>query len=71
MFIYDGGDRDGYSWSVDSYLLSEASLPDVLPAESCWSLPVVQRTKRTTADSDSGFDVAWIVGLDVLNIERS
>ncbi len=28
VFIYEGGDRDGYSWSVDSYVLPEARLTD-------------------------------------------
>lgn len=87
VFIYEGGDHAGYSWSVDSYLFAEADLPDVLmwmrenlPVNCCWSLGVVQRPRPVAADFATWpyrvevlriptFDVAWIVGGDVLNFD--
>jgi len=87
VFIYEGGDQAGYSWSVDSYLFAEADLPGVLrwlrenlPVNCCWSLGVVQRPRPVGADLVSWpfrvevrriptFDVAWIVGGDVLNFD--
>jgi hypothetical protein len=78
VFVYEGGDvvdEGGSSWSVDSYLLSEADLPEVmvwlhdnLPRGCCWSLAVVQHPEP--AATDSSLEVAWIVGGDVLNIQR-
>jgi hypothetical protein len=48
VFIYEGVDNPGWSWSVDSYLLTDTDLPHVLqwlhqnlPVDSCWSLGVV------------------------------
>ena len=74
VFIYEGGDSalDNVSWSVDSLLLTDADLPQVLawlrehlPVGCCWSLAVVHTPKRPTPASN--VDVAWIVGDDVLN----
>lgn len=81
VFIYEGG--EGYSWSVDSYLLTDTDLPGVLswlrdnlPSGCCWSLGVVQRPRpvgagnwpfRVEVRRIPTFDVAWIVGGDVLN----
>ncbi len=71
VFVYEGGGE--YSWAVDSYLLTETHLGEVLswlkknlPVGCCWSLGVVQRP-RNGATVDSELDVAWIVGADVLN----
>jgi hypothetical protein len=57
VFIYEGGDHAGYSWSVVSHLFAEADLPDVLmwlrenlPVNCCWSLGVVQRPRPVAAD---------------------
>ena len=73
VFIYEGGDDALFSWSVDSRLLTDTDLPQVLawlrehlPVGCCWSLAVVHAPKRPTPDSD--VDVAWIVGDDVLNM---
>ena len=85
VFIYEGGDHAGCSWSVDSYVLADTDLPRVLswlrenlPSGCCWSLGVVQRPRHVGTDVGSWpyrvevrriptFDVAWIVGGDVLN----
>lgn len=73
VFIYQGGQSvlDG-SWSVDSLLLTETDLPQVLrwlrenlPVGCCWSLAVVRAPRRPAPGSR--VDVAWIVGNDVLN----
>jgi hypothetical protein len=72
LFIYEGGDAKHYSWSVDSYLLTDADVPGILswletrlPVNCCWSLGVVLAPERPTTHTD--VDVAWIVGADVLN----
>jgi hypothetical protein len=71
VFIYEGGDASR-SWSVDSLLLTDTDVPQVLnwlrqnlPTDACWSLGVVRDPSDPTAESD--LDVAWIVGADVLN----
>ena len=57
-------------------------LRENLPVDCCWSLGVVQRPKPVAADVGSWphrvevrriptFDVAWIVGGDVLNLDPS
>ncbi len=74
VFIYEGGDsaQKIFSWSVDSLLLTNTDLPQVLawlrehlPVGCCWSLAVVYAPKRPTPAST--VDVAWIVGDDILN----
>jgi hypothetical protein len=74
VFIYEGGDSasKNFSWSVDSLLLTNTDLPQVLawlgehlPVGCCWSLAVVHAPKRPTPESR--VDVAWIIGDDVLN----
>ena len=75
LFIYEGGDAPQTSWSVDSRLITDADLTDVLswlpsqlPQECCWSLGVVRQPDVPTTGSD--LDVVWIVGADVLNVDR-
>jgi hypothetical protein len=70
VFIYEGSDDT--SWSVDSYLLTDADLPSVLrwlgdnlPVNCCWSLGVVEQPERPTPDTD--VHISWVVGGDVLN----
>lgn len=67
LFVYEGGDSEASSWSVDSLLLSQTDLPEVLawlpghlPEGTCWSLGVVAEA--------ASLDVIWLVGADVLNI---
>lgn len=73
VFIYEGGDAQNMSWSVDSYLLTGTDLPHVvgwlrqnLPTDSCWALGVVRHPAMPTPGS--AVDVAWVVGADVLNM---
>lgn len=73
VFIYEGDDDDpNTSWNVDSLLLTDTDLPQVLrwlsenlPVGCCWSLAVVHSPRRPT--SESRVDVTWIIGDDVLN----
>jgi hypothetical protein len=74
VFIYEGGESalENVSWSVNSLLLTNTDLPQVLtwlrehlPVGCCWSLAVVHAPKRPTPESR--VDVAWIIGDDVLN----
>ncbi len=73
VFIYEGDETDpDTSWNVDSFLLTDTDLPQVLhwlrghlPVGCCWSLAVVNAPLRPTPASR--VDVAWIVGDDVLN----
>ena len=74
VFVYEGGDPPGTSWSVDSYLLDDADLPGVLgwlgkhlPPGCCWSLGVARPLDPSPAAT--GMAVDWIVGADVLNAE--
>lgn len=78
VFIYEGGNDNeaGASWSVDSYLLSDADLPaafiwldENLPVDCCWSFGVVTGPVSPTAKSD--VRVSWLIGGDVLNIAPS
>lgn len=73
-FIYEGGDAPRGSWSVDSLLLTDTDVPQVLhwlrqnlPTNSCWSLGVVSDPEHPTAETDLQID--WIVGADVLNAD--
>jgi hypothetical protein len=80
VFIYEDGDDpnksssvDGRkSWSVDSYLLTDADLTEVLawlgenlPRNACYSVGVVFDPPRPTAGSE--VDVEWVLGADLLN----
>jgi len=80
VFIYKGGEDpnkpssvDGHrSWSVDSYLLTDADFTEVLawlgenlPRKACYSVGVVFDPPRPTADSE--VDVEWVLGADLLN----
>ena len=74
VFIYDGGDARDASWAVDSRLITDADLSQVLrwlgenvPTGCCWSLGLVRDPVEPTAESD--VDVSWIVGADVLNTD--
>lgn len=76
VYIYEGGDVPGRSWSVDSLLLTDTDVPQVLhwlgrnlPTNSCWSLGIVLDPEQPTAESD--LTIAWVVGADVLNAARS
>lgn len=71
VFVYDGGGEDR-SWAVDSLLITDAYLPEVLrwlrdhlPADNCWSLGAVEHPEAPTAETD--LVISWIVGADVLN----
>jgi len=72
LFIYQGGDEQHRSWSVDSRLVLDAQLdevlawlPSVLPNDSCWALGVVREPEHATTESH--LRVSWIVGADLLN----
>jgi hypothetical protein len=72
-FIYEGGDATT-SWSVDSYLVTDAELADVLewlqghlPEKACYSVGVVVDPPRPTETSD--VEVTWVIGADVLNMD--
>jgi hypothetical protein len=82
VFIYENGSDqtslrpvDGYkSWSVDSYLLTDADFTEVLawlgenlPRNACYSVGVVFDPPRPTAGSE--VDVEWVLGADLLNTE--
>ena len=81
VFIYtdDGtpqASRSVTSWAVDSLLITNAALSDVLrwltenlPTDTCWSLGVVREPAQPSPET--AMDVAWIVGSDVLNISPS
>ena len=76
VFIYYGGGKSHSSWAVDSQLITNANLPEVLrwlsenlPTDCCWSLGLVGDTAQPTTESD--LEVRWIVGSDVLNMDPS
>ena len=76
VYIYEGGDAPQQSWSVDSLLMTDTDVPQILhwlrtnlPTDSCWSLGIVLEPQRPTAESD--LNVSWVVGADVLNIDPS
>src|SRR4051794_16431867 len=75
VFIYESesADETNGSWSIDSYLLSDADLPAVftwlganLPQGCCWSLGVVRES--VVPGHESLKTVSWVVGADVLNV---
>lgn len=75
VYIYLGDDSSQVSWSVSSYRLEQADLPqtlqwlrDTLPANSCWSLGIVMDVGPAAHDGDLA--VSWLVGSDVLNIPK-
>ena len=74
VFIYTGGGAPHTSWAVDSLLITDADLSEVLrwltenlPMDSCRSLGLVRDPAQPSTESD--VDVAWIVGSDVLNMD--
>ena len=76
VFIYTGGGAPHTSWAVDSRLITNADLSEVvhwltenLPTDSCWSLGLVRNPAQPSTESD--VDVSWIVGSDVLNMDPS
>lgn len=81
VFIYtDDGtpqtSRSVTSWAVDSLLITNAALSEVLrwltenlPTDTCWSLGVVREPAQPSPET--ALDVSWIVGSDVLNISPS
>lgn len=76
VFIYYGGSAPNGSWAVDSRLITNAELSEVLswltanlPTDSCWSLGHVRDPAQPTTESN--IDVSWIVGSDVLNRDPS
>ena len=82
VYVYEGGDQPGYSWSEAGYHLTDTDLAGVLlwlrenlPADCCWSLGVVQRPNPSwegwplPEGRAAACTVAWIVGGDVLNFD--
>ena len=76
VFIYTGGGALHTSWAVDSLLITDADLFEVLrwltenlPTDSCWCLGFVRGPAQPSTESD--VDVSWIVGSDVLNMDPS
>ena len=74
VFIYYGGGAPNSSWAVDSRLITDADLPEVLgwlaenlPTDSCWALGLVREPSQPT--TASAVEVSWIVGSDVLNMD--
>jgi hypothetical protein len=82
VFIYTGSEDSDYSWSVYSYLITGADLPEVLR----WlteELPTYSHADLDTGTMtcwslglvrhparptiESDVEIAWIVGSDVLN----
>ncbi len=73
LFIYEGGDEPQYSWSVDSRLIRDAQLEEVLrwlpsqlPTNCCWALGVVTAPDEPSIATD--LHVAWVIGADLLNM---
>lgn len=86
VFIFKGSDRPNVSWSVHSYLVTDADLPEVLrwltdnlPTESDANRnpdPITCWSLGLVRDPvrptrESDMDVAWIVGADVLNKQEA
>lgn len=74
VFMHYPGDAPETSWSVDSWLITDADmfevlrwLTETLPAESCWSLGLVREPAKPTTQSK--LNVSWIVGADILNAD--
>ncbi len=72
LYIYKGSDTPHTSWSVDSRLIVDAQLDEVLtwlptelPEDCCWTLGVVTHPQDPSTESD--LHVTWIVGADLLN----
>lgn len=82
VFIYTGAEARNTSWSVSSYLITDADLPEVLR----WLAEMMPTDSEVALDSGavtcwslglvrdpaqpttaSDVEVAWIVGSDVLN----
>jgi len=75
VFIYEGGDEQHRSWSVDGYLITDVDFTEVLewlrdnlPRAACYSVGVVLDPPRPTSESE--VDVAWVLGADLLNTHR-
>jgi hypothetical protein len=83
VFIYTGTDDPEVSWSVNSYLITDADVPEVLR----WLAGKLPTDPDTELDAgtitcwslgvvrhpdqpttESDMDVAWVIGADVLNI---
>lgn len=76
VFVYEGSRAPDTSWSVHSRLITDADLPEVLrwlgsnlPPGCCWSLGVVREPADPSPRTE--VDVSWIVGADVLNMDRA
>lgn len=76
VFIYTGGGAPQTSWAVDSLLITDADLSEVLrwlmenlPTNSCWALGLVRDPARPS--TETAVDLSWIVGSDVLNMDPS
>jgi hypothetical protein len=74
VFIFEGDHSPDSSWSVDSYLVTDGELVDVLdwlgqhlPKGACYALGVVIAPADPTTDSQ--LDVLWVLGADVLNMD--
>jgi hypothetical protein len=82
VFIFVGSERSDTSWSVDSYLITDADLPEVLrwlteelPTDSDADHDVGTITcwslglvrHPARPTTESDVHIAWIVGSDVLN----
>jgi hypothetical protein len=74
VFVYEGSGEPHTSWSVDSLLISDADLPDVLawlrgslPEGCCWSLGLAR--PAADPDADPSLRVEWVVGADLLNTD--
>ena len=72
--IYGGQEAERGSWPVDSRLIVDAGLPEVLgwlrqnlPTGCCWSLGVVRVPHEPTPESD--LVGPWFIGADVLNTD--
>ena len=71
VFVYSGDGARNSSWAVDSRLITDADLPEVLrwlaenlPTDSCWALGLVRGPSQPT--TASAVEVSWIVGSNVL-----
>jgi hypothetical protein len=81
-FIYTGSNDSDISWSVDSYLINDADVPEVLrwlaeklPTDADAELDpgtITCWSLGIVRDPDqpttaSAMDIAWVIGSDVLN----
>jgi hypothetical protein len=74
LFVYQGDPAPDTSWSVDSEMITDATLPEVLawlpsrlPEDCCWSLGVI--TEPSPARPEEDFALVWVVGADLLNAD--